>query len=161
MALGDEMECRWPMAPENRNRTLAKLFDAANDTPQAQVSSRATPVTFEEARAARRRGEQVISLSHFLPRPELLPEKRFLFFPQLAAFAGSQFLQRRVQRLNPQLHLFGHTHFAWDQALEGVRYVQAPLGSPRERLARPRSMRLSGGAGTSSERAVTGYGLEE
>ena len=37
----------------------------------------------------------MISFSHFLPRQELLPEKRMLFVPNLAKAAGSDFLYRR------------------------------------------------------------------
>eukprot|EP00913_Durusdinium_trenchii_P023766 g22320.t1 len=59
---------------------------------------------------------------------------------------GSLFLQERVRALKPQLHLFGHTHFAWDQDFQERRYVSAPLGSPKEWRMRPRSMKLQGGA---------------
>lgn len=147
--LGDEMECRWPpplpsgagaTAAAARNMALAKTFDAMNDDFKV-VNLGAQPLDPEVP-------EQVISMSHFLPQPFLLPEKRFLFFPQLAQAAGSLFLQKRLERLKPQIHLFGHTHFAWDQRQEGVRYVSAPLGSPKEWLSRPRSMRLEGGVPT-------------
>lgn len=37
----------------------------------------------------------VISFSHFLPRQELLPEKRMLYIPNLAKAAGSDFLYSR------------------------------------------------------------------
>lgn len=147
--LGDEMECRWPQplpsgaganAAAARNMALAKIFDAMNDSREV-VNLGAQPLDAEVP-------EQVISMSHFLPQPFLLPEKRFLFFPQLAQAAGSLFLQKRLERLKPQIHLFGHTHFAWDQRQEGVRYVSAPLGSPKEWRSRPRSMRLEGGVPT-------------
>ncbi len=46
---------------------------------------------------------------------------------------GSRFLQARVRRLRPRLHVFGHTHFGWDAELNGQRYLQAALGYPRER----------------------------
>ncbi|CAK0839049.1 unnamed protein product, partial [Prorocentrum cordatum] len=160
--LGDEVSCAWPdflgAAPRERNRALAELLDAANDggdgaglpgtglegRPRARRGGQ--PVSFAEALQARERGEFVISFSHFLPRLSLLPEKRFLFFPQLARAAGSLPLGDRVARLKPALHLFGHTHFSWDSThSDGVRFVQAPLGSPRERRARPRTMRLAGG----------------
>jgi hypothetical protein len=40
----------------------------------------------------------VISLSHFLPRLELCPEKRFLYYPHLPKAVGSRFLGERVAR---------------------------------------------------------------
>eukprot|EP00434_Breviolum_minutum_P002574 symbB.v1.2.002275.t1/scaffold122.1/size316190/8 len=144
--LGDEMECQWKDSriPSGaslaaaRNKCLAQLFDAMNDDAKVlQLGEDSSSVP-----------EQVISMSHFLPQPFLLPEKRFLFFPQLAQAAGSLYLQKRVAHLKPQIHLFGHTHFAWDQRHQEVRYVSAPLGSPKEWRSRPRSMRLEGGVPT-------------
>lgn len=144
--LGDEMECQWKdsripsgaSVAAARNKCLAQLFDAMNDDAKViQLGEDSASVP-----------EQVISMSHFLPQPFLLPEKRFLFFPQLAQAAGSLYLQKRVAHLKPQIHLFGHTHFAWDQRHQEVRYVSAPLGSPKEWRLRPRSMRLEGGVPT-------------
>ena len=51
----------------------------------------------------------VVSFSHFLPRPDLLPEKRMLYHPNLAKAAGSDYLEARVRRLRPLAHVFGHT----------------------------------------------------
>eukprot|EP00884_Botryococcus_braunii_P013820 jgi/Botrbrau1/22439/Bobra.0091s0041.1 len=86
----------------------------------------------------------IISFSHFLPLQELLPEKRFLYFPNLAKAVGSDFLARRVRDLRPAMHLFGHTHFAWDATIDGVRYIQAPLCGPGERGTRLKSITFSG-----------------
>uniref|UniRef100_A0A7R9YED7 Calcineurin-like phosphoesterase domain-containing protein n=1 Tax=Pinguiococcus pyrenoidosus TaxID=172671 RepID=A0A7R9YED7_9STRA len=72
------------------------------------------------------------SLSHFLPRKELCPEKRFLVEPLLAKVVGSAVLERQVQELQPDIHVFGHSHIPYDIELSDVRYVQWPLGYPRE-----------------------------
>ena len=56
--------------------------------------------------------------------------------PALAKAVGSTFLERRVARLQPDVHVFGHTHFGWDATLDGTRYVQACLTYPRERRDR-------------------------
>ena len=50
-------------------------------------------------------GATVISYSHFLPRQELLPEKRFLLEPMLSRVVGSDVLREQVQRLTPHLHI--------------------------------------------------------
>eukprot|EP00607_Mallomonas_marina_P001290 CAMPEP_0182435214 /NCGR_PEP_ID=MMETSP1167-20130531/74423_1 /TAXON_ID=2988 /ORGANISM="Mallomonas Sp, Strain CCMP3275" /LENGTH=327 /DNA_ID=CAMNT_0024626001 /DNA_START=120 /DNA_END=1103 /DNA_ORIENTATION=- len=76
--------------------------------------------------------ETVISFSHFVPRQELCPEKRFLVEPYLPRVIGSDVLEHQVRRLHPHLHLFGHTHIPIDITLEGQRYVQWCLGYPRE-----------------------------
>lgn len=82
---------------------------------------------------------QIISFSHFVPRQELCPEKRMLFYPNLPKIIGSNYLEDRVRSVHGNkgapsaCHVFGHTHFCWDAVLEGIRYVQAPLAYPRER----------------------------
>lgn len=86
--------------------------------------------------------EPLITFSHFLPRIELLPEKRFLLCPPLAKASGSAFLHARVRALRPTLHVFGHSHFGWDATLEGVRYVQAALAYPTERRSRWHTLKV-------------------
>ncbi|EFJ47257.1 hypothetical protein VOLCADRAFT_105217 [Volvox carteri f. nagariensis] len=98
-------------------------------------------------------GDDVISFSHFLPLQELLPEKRYLTFPNLAKAVGSRFLAERVRRLRPHLHLFGHTHFAWDAVHDGIRFVQAPLAYPSERRFRLRSLVMAAAAAAESPAA--------
>jgi Icc-related predicted phosphoesterase len=63
----------------------------------------------------------VISFSHFLPRQELCPEKRFLIEPSLTKVIGSTPLRRQVDELRPSLHIFGHTHIPIDLRVEGIR----------------------------------------
>lgn len=75
--------------------------------------------------------DTVISFSHFLPRQELCPEKRFLLEPFLSKVIGSIFLEEQIRRIKPDLHLFGHTHIPIDIELDGIRYVQWPKGYAR------------------------------
>ena len=75
--------------------------------------------------------DTIISFSHFLPRQEVCPEKRFLLEPLLAKVVGSRFLENQIRRLKPHVHLFGHTHIPIDLELDGVRYVQWPKGYAR------------------------------
>jgi hypothetical protein len=92
------------------------------------------------------RGDAVVAFSHFLPRLELLPEKRMLFYPKLAQASGSVYLRKRVDEIKSRVndgdmtHVFGHTHFGWNARIDGVRYVQASLATPKEWQKRPRSL---------------------
>ena len=86
------------------------------------------------------------TVSHFLPRIELIPEKRYLTLPTLHSCVGSLFLEERVRALNEALrprdnnadedcnhmHAFGHSHLSWDAVHAGIRYVHTPLAYPKE-----------------------------
>jgi predicted phosphodiesterase len=66
----------------------------------------------------------VITFSHFVPRPELVPEVRNLFFKGLPLVAGSLGIEAQIRRIQPRVHVFGHTHIPADEVIDGVRYVQ-------------------------------------
>ena len=80
----------------------------------------------------------IVSLSHMVPRQDLIPEKRMLLQPSLHKVSGSAPLEAQVRRLMPDVHAFGHTHLNLDLTCDGVRYVQWPLGTPREQRAQTR-----------------------
>jgi predicted phosphodiesterase len=75
---------------------------------------------------------QVISFSHFLPRPELLPPRRNLRFKGLPKVAGSASIEDQIRRLKSKMHVFGHSHINYDCIIDGVRYVQNALAYPNE-----------------------------
>ena len=101
-----------------------------------------------EPQAADERRPFVISFSHFCPKLELLPEKRLYDSPVKACIvpkiSGSVYLERQIRRLQPDLHLFGHTHVPVDMTIDGIRYVQWPLGNPTEQDS---ATRLQAGGG--------------
>ena len=85
----------------------------------------------------------VISFSHFLPRPDLLPPVERLRFKALPQVAGSARLEAQVRHLGSQIHIFGHSHILWDEEINGVRYLQHALAYPKERRrARPLLQRI-------------------
>ena len=148
----DYHACSWTSEPTLKasgDDSLAQYFDALNDPNFKNILS----TIQEEREAAKKAGNGklsttkhnapvVISFSHFLPFQELLPEKRMLHYPNLAKAAGSDYLGARVAALSPDCHIFGHTHFTQDQTINNTRFVQWPLGYPRDQ-----KMRRDGGAG--------------
>lgn len=125
--------CKWGQL-ENGSEDLARLMDAENEAWGIWPLPADLQENLRLPREERR--HPVVSFSHFLPRLELMPEKRFLFQPGLAQVVGSDFVHRRIQALDPDLHVFGHSHFPWDMALDGVRYRSWPLGTPDEQARR-------------------------
>ncbi|KAL3686866.1 hypothetical protein R1sor_013175 [Riccia sorocarpa] len=126
-ACTDFSACKWPTPLSTSDDSIARYIDELNDENLRGLPAR------EQADC------QVISFSHFLPRFELCPEKRMLLYPNLPKMVGSDWLEARVRQIHGEMgsatscHLFGHTHFAWDTTLDGIRYIQAPLAYPRER----------------------------
>lgn len=133
----DTIACKWECGYSNGSLMLAQHLDEQNEywgvwpLPEALLENLKSP-----------KGERqpVISFSHFLPRIELMPEKRFLFNPGLNQVVGSAYVRKRVDKLKPDLHIFGHSHFPWDMTLDdGVRYRSWPLGTPAEQARRSHS----------------------
>ncbi|HEX2079884.1 MAG TPA: metallophosphoesterase [Longimicrobium sp.] len=79
----------------------------------------------------------VITFSHFVPRPELVPPVRYLRFRGLPLVAGSLELEEQIRAIQPRVHVFGHTHIPQDQVIDGVRYVQNHLRAPLDGTGSP------------------------
>lgn len=88
--------------------------------------------TLNAGRLSRYEGE-VITLSHFLPRRDLLPKAENLRFKSLPKVAGSSWLDAQIRTLNSRVHVFGHSHINCDRVIDGVRYVQNAFRYPSER----------------------------
>ncbi|XP_044465451.1 uncharacterized protein LOC123195706 isoform X3 [Mangifera indica] len=133
-ACKDFQACKWPEDLSNRDTSLTLYFDALNETK------------LDVIKEIQRTCSRIISFSHFVPRQELCPEKRMLFYQKLPKIIGSDSLEVRIRSIHgveggaSACHVFGHTHFCWDAVLDGIRYVQAPLAYPRER-----NRRMNGG----------------
>lgn len=137
---GDFSMCTWPeklvrhedfASTRNNNTALAEAWASLNEPflpPIEEYGLRGS----EGNGKARGERDTIISFSHFLPRQELVPEKRFLLEPLLSRVVGSDPLEAQVRRLLPDLHLYGHTHIPLDLEIDGVRYIQWPLGYSRE-----------------------------
>lgn len=90
-------------------------------------------------------GELLISFSHFLPRidvmPERIPPDKRILYPVL----GSAALGEQVQRLQPAMHVYGHSHVNRRVRLDGIEYVNNAFAYPQEtRIAAKRLLCLHG-----------------
>ena len=94
--------------------------------------------------AVRAYREPVITLSHFLPRRELMfarpgiPRRPGLSDPppgfNFSRVAGCSLLDEQIRRIGAHLHVYGHQHRNRDVCIDGIRYVSHCMGYPRERV---------------------------
>lgn len=108
----DYRACRWPGGCSDTD--VAAHFAACNRTP------------------ARLEGDTVITFSHFLPRIDVMPDdvphtQRWLY-----PILGSARLERQLRRINPHMHVYGHSHINRHVRLDGVSYVNNAFGYPSE-----------------------------
>mmetsp|Transcript_2239 Transcript_2239/g.6137 ORF Transcript_2239/g.6137 Transcript_2239/m.6137 type:complete len:363 (+) Transcript_2239:43-1131(+) len=130
--IADFRACKWPDHLSPHDDSLAREFDKLNDPELGNLET----VLDLERDSAFEKNPLVISFSHFVPRSELIPEKSKLFYKNLPKAVGSDYLERRIEELKSDVHVFGHTHFSWDCYIGGTRYVQWPLAYPKEQERR-------------------------
>ena len=73
-----------------------------------------------------------ITVSHFLPRidlvPSFVPSRHRILDPVL----GSTRLEDELRKLKPDIHVYGHSHINRSVCLDGVRYINNAFGYPQE-----------------------------
>jgi predicted phosphodiesterase len=102
--------CRWPIAKER----LPQWFADWNEEALTSLEG------------------EVVSFSHFVPRVDLLPAPAVLDFKELAQVSCSALIERQLRAARSTMHVFGHSHIPVDRVMDGVRYVNHPLGYPGE-----------------------------
>ena len=108
--------CTWPPPLSPHNDSIAAEFDAMNDRPWGRTRGCGIHSSLNKlvgSLQSSHPGAPLITFSHFVPKLELNPEKRYLFYPPLAKACGSVYLAQRIDSLRPAVHVFGHTHFGW------------------------------------------------
>jgi predicted phosphodiesterase len=74
----------------------------------------------------------VISISHFLPRldviPRYVPASRNYLHPVL----GTRLLEEQIRSLRSAVHVYGHSHVNQTVRIDGTVYVNNALGYPSE-----------------------------
>lgn len=116
----DFRACRWPEELDSAAE-VTRYFLAKN---QARLKVR---------------NDTVISFSHFLPTlavmPEHIPVHRRRVYPVL----GSEALGEQVRVLQPDLHIYGHSHVNQLINLDGITFVNNAFAYPEEkRISRKR-----------------------
>lgn len=133
----DNLLCKWP----ETQATVSKYFGSLN-----------------KAHLLREYDSPVISLSHFLPRQELIiptedeikkvDQERVamgmtvLDTPEhqganvgfnFSRYAGCKSIERQIRRVGSKVHIHGHQHRNRNRIIDGVQYISFCLGYPRER----------------------------
>lgn len=74
----------------------------------------------------------LISYSHFVPgvavMPQGIPQSKRWIYPVL----GSERLGAQVRQLNPNIHVYGHSHVNQSVEINGIRYVNNAFAYPSE-----------------------------
>jgi len=108
----DYSSCRWPNGLTEQD--IAAHFAAFNDERSSTVDN------------------TVITYSHFLPRidlmPEFIPGTQRVLYPVLGSFQ----LERQLRKLNPDIHIYGHSHVNRQVKIDGVSYINNAFGYPNE-----------------------------
>ncbi|HVI48998.1 MAG TPA: metallophosphoesterase [Chitinophaga sp.] len=86
----------------------------------------------ERALSQLRPGIPRITFSHFMPRIDLMPDyipqsKRFIY-----PFLGSYGLEKQIRRVNPLMHIYGHSHVNMQQTIDNIEYINNAFGYPNE-----------------------------
>lgn len=117
---GDFYACRWP--GELDAPAVTQHFIGRNDLSPAPAGCR------------------VVTVSHFMPRADLLPELLPPSARALLPVLGSTAIESQLRQLGACLHVYGHSHLNRQVMRDGVMYVNAALGYPRERLISARRL---------------------
>ena len=84
----------------------------------------------------------VVTFSHFIPRPDLLPPKQYMRFSWLPSVSICAGLDAQIRELESKVHVCGHTHTTFDTVIDGVRYVQNAVRYPKERRVDQEAVKL-------------------
>lgn len=133
--------CVWPRCFESepdggrtQRQLLCEFFGRLNDLVIDEMLKHPIPDGFPKP--------QIITYSHFVPHPKLHRGPRFM-----GDIEGSSYLSEHTARMRPMgqsvTHVFGHTHWDISTTIKGVRYVQKPLGYPKERALDGAAKRIS------------------
>ncbi|KAL3797206.1 hypothetical protein ACHAW5_006068 [Stephanodiscus triporus] len=97
----DYRRTRWPSPLSSLDDSVANFIDDLNDVI-LDLDDLDDHVNNDDSEGKTR--SVMMTFSHFLPRIELIPEKRYLSLPTLHSCVGSTFLERRLRRMGERYH---------------------------------------------------------
>ena len=74
----------------------------------------------------------IISFSHFLPDPSLIPVNVPKIVRSLLPVFGAHKLGEQVTKLKPDLHIYGHSHLNRSLYIDGINFINNAFGYPQE-----------------------------
>ncbi|MGB3072557.1 MAG: metallophosphoesterase [Ottowia sp.] len=108
----DYRACRWPAGYGAAE--VAAHFDNLNTVPPTEGT------------------HMRITVSHFLPRIDLIPSFVSSRHRILDPVLGSTRLEGQLRKINPKTHVYGHSHINQSVWLDGIRYINNAFGYPQE-----------------------------
>jgi len=109
----DFRSCQWPVHLDN----AAALNDFFLNKNESLLSTSNTTV---------------ISFSHFLPGIDVMPTRIPVQCRRIYPILGSDALGEQVRKLNPDIHVYGHSHVNQSIELDNIRFVNNALAYPSE-----------------------------
>ncbi|MCH2022183.1 MAG: metallophosphoesterase [Saprospiraceae bacterium] len=106
----DFKRCKWPTNLEETTNHFLKLNEK-------HISNQ---------------NDTIISFSHFLPSPTLIPLNVPKIVRSLLPVLGSFKLGEQVTKLKPNLHIYGHSHLNRSMYKDGISYINNAYGYPQE-----------------------------
>lgn len=114
----DYRACRWPAELADSD-AISRHFLSMNHAALASSN------------------QLVISYSHFLPRIDLMPDRIPANKRKVYPVLGSAGLGQQLAQLQPDIHVYGHSHVNRAIELDGIRFVNNAFGYPgEERISR-------------------------
>eukprot|EP00038_Savillea_parva_P014707 m.11861 g.11861 ORF g.11861 m.11861 type:complete len:312 (-) comp2884_c0_seq1:382-1317(-) len=135
----DFWKCNWD-GVDGRGNTLGKSVSDKLAEAHAVTAYMLHQNEERLARLSALRASQplpIVTFSHFVPRRDLMPSVQRLKFKELLDVAVCEHLDEQVREAGADVHVFGHTHIPCNRLVDGVRYIQQPLGYPGEPWIRP------------------------
>ncbi|HET9284175.1 MAG TPA: metallophosphoesterase [Candidatus Angelobacter sp.] len=108
----DYYTCSWPDGFQIDE--IARYFDSKNTIDPLSL------------------GKFRISISHFLPRIDLIPDYVSPTTRMLFPVFGSNAIEGHIRRLHSNIHVYGHSHLNQSVVLDGVHYINNAYGYPSE-----------------------------